>query len=152
MYKRILGSNFTIKNPEEKEELIKIINDSKKIKFMKCIGITPERFTGKILNVLFKMEGKGRIVSFEASGEFPVLKLTRRDSNNVYIIEVPTEPQIEKKVSPPKVQKVEVADESKIVDKTTVEKFGNVLPEKTETEKKSKKKKENPNSAGVLSN
>ena len=131
MYKRIQGAEFTVKTPMEKKELIDVINNSKKIKYMKCIGITPERFTGKILNVLFKMEGtRGKVVSFEASGLFPTLRLTRKDSNNTYVIDVPVEGQVEIKTEcPPKI-------ENKI--ETNSEHIETIIKK----EKKSKKKEE----------
>lgn len=65
-----MGTPFTIKNKNERKEVIDQINADPQIsKFLTCVGLEVEQFTGKILYALLKMENK--FIKFDVSGFFP---------------------------------------------------------------------------------
>ena len=91
MYYRISGAPFTVKNADEKKELIKAINaDSNFSKHLVCRGIDAEQFTGKLNSVVVvEKENPNKVYIFTCEGNFPTLKLYQRSSAVIYIIEVP---------------------------------------------------------------
>ena len=91
MYYRISGAPFTVKNADEKKELIKAINaDSNFSKHLVCRGIDAEQFTGKLNGVVVvEKDNPNKVYIFTCEGNFPTLKLYQRSSAVVYIIEVP---------------------------------------------------------------
>lgn len=91
MYYRISGAPFTVKNADEKKELIEAINaDSNFSKHLVCRGIDAEQFTGKLNGVVVvEKENPNKVYIFTCEGNFPTLKLYQRSSAVIYIIEVP---------------------------------------------------------------
>lgn len=91
MYYRISGAPFTVKNADEKKELIEAINaDSNFSKHLVCRGIDAEQFTGKLNSVVVvEKENPNKVYIFTCEGNFPTLKLYQRSSAVIYIIEVP---------------------------------------------------------------
>jgi len=91
MYYRISGAPFTVKNADEKKELIEAINaDSNYSKHLVCRGIDAEQFTGKLNSVVVvEKENPNKVYIFTCEGNFPTLKLYQRSSAVIYIIEVP---------------------------------------------------------------
>ena len=91
MYYRINGAPFTVKNADEKQELINAINsDAAFAKHLICRGINAEQFTGKLNGVVVgEKDNPNKVYVFTCEGNFPTLKLYQRFSSVVYIIELP---------------------------------------------------------------
>ena len=132
IYHRVNGVQFSIKNPDEKKEFMRVINEDAAVsKNFKCIGVEAEQFTGKIKSVLLQVKGSSKVNTFTVAGEFPTLKLVSLESNHTYFVEFPKVSQAEVAIKKPavkhqitlpkKMEVVEVKEEKKPVEEVRVE-------------------------------
>ena len=125
-YYRISGAPFTVKDAEEKQEFMNIINaDPTFSEHLICRGINVEQFTGKVNGVAVgEKDHPNRVYIFKCEGNFPTLKLYQKTSAVVYAIEFPVkekpvivDPTVIPEVKPAAEKKVEkvVEEAAKVV-------------------------------------